>query len=139
MTTKRRTNKTIEFEIQFYEGILRRSPNFVEALMALADLYTRRGSFQKGLVVDERLTCLRPENPDVYYNLACSYSLTGQLDKAFGAIKQAVKFGYEYLDQLESDPDLANLRSDARFRKYYARVKQAFPGSTAVNSVFYDE
>jgi tetratricopeptide (TPR) repeat protein len=139
MTTRRRTNKTIEFEIAFYEGILRRSPDFVEALMALADLYTRRGSFQKGLMVDERLTFLRPENPDVCYNLACSYALTGQLEKAFDAVKRAVKFGYEHLDHLESDPDLASLRADPSFRKYCARVKQAFPVQPAVNMVFFDE
>lgn len=139
MTARRRTNKTIEFEIRFYEGILKHSPNFVEALMALADLYTRRGSFQKGLVVDEHLIRLRPKSPDVFYNLACSYSLTSNVEKAFWAVKQAVKLGYEHLDHFESDPDLANLNADTRFQKYFARIKKAFPIETASHNVYYDE
>jgi tetratricopeptide (TPR) repeat protein len=139
MTIKRRTNKTIEYEIRFYEGILRSAPNFVEALMALADLYTRRGCFQKGLIVDERLIRLRPESPEVFYNLACSYSLTGQPDKAFWAVKQAVKFGYDRLDHLESDPDLAGLRADPRFVKYYARIKQTLSVDKPSEYIFYDE
>ena len=50
-----------EFEINFYENILKERPDFVEALMALGDLYTKAGFYEKGLSIDKRLTRLRPD------------------------------------------------------------------------------
>ena len=112
-----------DFEIRFYEGILRRSPCFIEALGALGDLYTRSGSHEQGLRVDERLYQLRPYDPIVLYNLACSYSLLNDRDKAYRAIKQAIHCGYDDLDHLARDSDLANLRGDRRFVRYFERLK----------------
>lgn len=111
------------FEIQFYEGILGKNPCFIEVLGALGDLYTRNGYYQQGLVMDERLCQLRPNDPIVLYNLACSYSLLDDKDKAFRAIKQAIHCGYDDFEHLEADNDLDNLRSDRRFTRYFERIK----------------
>lgn len=46
---------------------------------------------------DEMLYLLKPHDPVVLYNLACSYSLLNEKDKA--------------------------PRSDSRFRKYFSRIK----------------
>ncbi len=67
------------------EGIVRRDPNYVDALQLLGDDYTQRGRFPEGLQVDESLATIEPENSLVFYNLACSYSLTGQFDRAVAA------------------------------------------------------
>ena len=88
----------MDFEIQFYDGIIKRSPNFIEVLGVLGDLYTKRGLFTKGLKIDERLSVLRPNDPIVLYNLACSYSLLNKLDFAFMYIKKAIKYGYDDLN-----------------------------------------
>lgn len=111
------------FEIRFYEGILRKKPYFIEALGALGDLYTRNGLYQQGLCMDERLYQLRPDDPMILYNLACSYSLLNDKDKAFRAIKQAIHCGYDDFDHLEADRDLSNLRGDRRFARYFERIK----------------
>lgn len=111
------------FEIRFYEGILGKSPCFIEALAALGDLYTRKGFHRQGLDMDERLYQLRPGDPVVLYNLACSYSLLDEKDKAFRAIKQAIHCGYDDFEHLEADNDLDNLRGDRRFTRYFERIK----------------
>ena len=111
------------FEIRFYEGILGKSPCFVEVLSALGDLYTRNGFYRQGLDMDERLYQLRPGDPVVLYNLACSYSLLDEKDKAFRAIKQAIHCGYDDFEHLEADNNLNNLRSDRRFTRYFERIK----------------
>lgn len=111
------------FEIRFYEGILGKSPCFIEALATLGDLYTRKGFYRQGLDMDERLYQLRPGDPVVLYNLACSYSLLDEKDKAFRAIKQAIHCGYDDFEHLEADNDLDNLRSDRRFARYFERIK----------------
>lgn len=105
----------LDFEIRFFEGVIARDPNYVEALQILGDAYTKTGQWAKGLAIDERLAHLCPTNSVVFYNLACSYSLLNRLDEAFEALEQAVKLGYKDTRWLTKDPDLENLRRDARF------------------------
>ena len=105
----------LEFEIQFFEGVTKRDPDFIDALQILGDAYTKTGQWEKGLLIDKRLARLCPDNPFVFYNLACSYSLMSRLDAAFAALTKAVKLGYADAMWLAKDPDLENLRTDSRF------------------------
>ncbi len=114
----------IDFEIRFLEGLLKHQPEFIEALIMLGDDYTQKGEYQKGLLVDEKLSILQPDDPGVHYNLACSYALVNAVDKAFRSIKKAIRLGYNNFEHLEHDPDLINLRQDRRFQEYYARLQK---------------
>ncbi len=105
----------LEFEIQFFEGVAKRDPDFIDALQILGDAYTKTGQWEKGLLIDKRLARLCPDNPLVFYNLACSYSLMSRLDAAFAALSKAIKLGYDDAMWLAKDPDLENLRKDSRF------------------------
>jgi tetratricopeptide (TPR) repeat protein len=105
----------LQFEIRFFEGIAKRDPSYIEALQVLGDAYTKTGQWEKGLHVDKRLARLCPDNPLVFYNLACSYSLMSRIDQAFSALRRAVRLGYEDARWLNKDPDLENLRHDTRF------------------------
>ncbi len=122
-------NNDIDFEIQFYEGILKKNPDFVEALNALGGLYTKKGLYEKGLRVDERLVQLKPEDPFGFYNLSCSYSLLNNVEQSFGSIKKAIDSGYCNFKYLEQDSDLLNLRRDSRFQQYYLRIKEQVQSS----------
>ena len=57
-----------------------------------------------------------------WYNLACYYSLVGEVDRAFSCLKKAFKLGYtsEYFFR---DTDLDNLRSDERFLQYESQMR----------------
>jgi len=128
MDTRQQTAED-EFEIEFYRGIIRRCPDFWEALTVLGDLYTQCGRFEEGLEIDKHLTRLRPGDPFVLYNLACSYALLGEIPKAFTAIKRALSLGYDDLEYLQQDDDLAALRRDPDFQDYFVKVWQkAFKG-----------
>ncbi len=116
--------KRDDFEIRFYEKVLKNSPNFVEALVILGDLYTKKGFYEKGLKVDLRLVKLRPQDPVVFYNLACDYSLLNEIDKALDTLKKALDLGYDDLKYLERDKDLDNLRKDKRFDKLLSLFKE---------------
>jgi tetratricopeptide (TPR) repeat protein len=105
-----------EFEIVFFEGLLEKDPNFVDALIPLADLYTKKGLYEKGLELDRRLAKLRPEEPVVRYNLACSLALMGKKDDAFEALERAIELGYDDFEHLKKDSDLKRLRNDPRFK-----------------------
>lgn len=108
----------IVFEIDFYENILKEAPNFIEALAVMGDLYTRAGYWQKGLDVDVRLSKLRPQDPNVLYNLACSYALLNQTRPALAALSKAIDHGYEDFTYLRQDPDLNNLLKDTHFQAF---------------------
>ena len=82
--------RDLDIEIDFLEGVLKRDRRYVEALQLLGDDYTRRGRFEDGLRVDRRLARLCPDDPLVYYNLACSFSLTAEYRKAANALRKAI-------------------------------------------------
>src|SRR5947209_163708 len=102
--------RDLDVKIQFMEGIVRRDPEYVEALQLLGDHYTQRGRFGEGLRIDQQLSRLEPRNPLVFYNLACSYSLSGEVDHAFRALEKALSLGYRDFKWLAKDPDLRTLR-----------------------------
>ena len=120
----REEQRDLDTKIKFIEGLVRRDPNYVDALQILGDHYTQRGCINEGLKVDERLARLEPENPLVFYNLACSYSLSGEMDQAAKALEKALQLGYRDLDWLAKDPDLKPLRSHAVFDGIKAKIRQ---------------
>ena len=112
-----------EFTIWFLEGILEKNPNYVDCLMYLGNTYTAHGMYEKGLQIDQRLCDLRPKDPLVHYNLACSYALLKNIDAAFDTLEKAIMLGYNDIHHLERDKDLAYLRKDVRYRKLVEKIK----------------
>jgi Flp pilus assembly protein TadD len=108
----------LDFELWFLEGVLGRKPDYVDALSLLAHDCTARGLYQKGLEADRQLAELRPQDPTVIYNLACSLSLTGEIEEAFSMLARAIFLGYRDFRHIRRDPDLAALRRDPRFRTF---------------------
>jgi len=121
--TNRVNQRELDVKIQFMEGIVRRDPNYVDALQLLGDHYTQRGRFNEGLGVDERLARLEPKNPLVFYNLACSYSLTDQFDRAALALEKALQLGYRDFAWLAKDPDLKKLRAHPIYRDIQKKIR----------------
>lgn len=113
-----------DWEIGFFKSIVDASPNYVEALAHLGHLYTRRGDYHRGLEIDKHLVRLRPDDPTVYYNLACSLSLTGQLDAALVQLQKAIERGYTDYSYMFDDEDLESVRNDPRFFDLMARFNK---------------
>jgi len=122
-----KNRKRKDFEIKFYEALLRERPDFFHALASLGDAYTRKGFYREGLAIDRKLSDLKPEDPIVRYNLACSLSLLGEIEQSLEELKLAVLLGYDDTPYILQDKDLANLRNHPRFETFYqklARVQQ---------------
>ena len=114
------------FEAGLFELALESTPDDLELLLALGSAYSRLGDAKKSLELDLRIVDARPEEPIFHYNLACSYSLVGQLDAAFTSLRDAIKLGYDDLEHLTMDRDLDNLRRDGRFREIVAELEPHF-------------
>lgn len=105
-----------DFELEFFLGILRRVPDYVDVLRVVGNLLSLKGRFAEGMLVDKRLVQLRPNDPLAHYNLACSYGLLKKSDQAIGTLKRALELGYRDFRYLKEDQDLASVRQDPRFR-----------------------
>ena len=118
------SRRELDIEIEFMEGLVRRDPDYVDALQILGEHYTERGRFSEGLNVDERLARLEPENSLVFYNLACSCSLTDQFDRAALALEQALNLGYRDFTWLAKDPDLKKFRQQPAYDEIKDRIRR---------------
>jgi tetratricopeptide (TPR) repeat protein len=120
----RKEVRELETKITFLEGLVKRDPQYVEALQMLGDHYTQRGQFDQSLEVDKRLSRLEPANPLVFYNLACSHSLNGDFDRAAAALDRALTLGYRDFKWLAKDPDLRRLRQHPLYRAIEDKIRR---------------
>jgi tetratricopeptide (TPR) repeat protein len=105
----------LDFEIDFFGGILKRNSDYVDVLRVMGNNLTLKGRFAQGLDIDRRLVQLRPRDPLAHYNLACSYALLKQSDQALRILRKAVELGYRDFRYMREDHDLDSIRHDPRF------------------------
>jgi tetratricopeptide (TPR) repeat protein len=119
----------LDFELEFFERILERDPDYVAVLRVHASNLTAKGLYDRGLATDRQLIRLRPNDPVAHYNLACSYSLLHMNDAAIASLDSSLHLGYRDLERMLGDPDLAHVRKDARFvrllGRYLLKLKKA--------------
>lgn len=120
-----------DLEIDLCEHILGIDSGHLEAMVLLGDAFTRKGEFQKGLEFDLKLSQMRPENKLIRYNLACSYALTGQKDKALSCLNKAIELGYTDIEHLRQDHDLDTIKSDPRFQVIIKKLTSAQPQASS--------
>jgi tetratricopeptide (TPR) repeat protein len=118
----RREQRDLDLEIAFMEGLVQRDGAYVEAWKVLSEAYSRRSRFLDGLQVDEKLAQLQPESPEVLYNLACSYSLTKNIERAVETLTRAIGRGFNDFKWMLRDPDLVQLRKDPIFKKVWVTI-----------------
>lgn len=114
------------FERDFYERLLKVMPESKDVMTELAAWYTDNGEYERGLALDLRLAKLYPDDPYVWYNLACSHSLCKNVDAAIAALTEAVIRGYDEIDRLLEDGDLAFARESAAFERFMDKAEALF-------------
>jgi len=107
----------LDFELDFFGGLLSVHPNYVDVLRIMGNLLTLKGRFAEGLQIDRRLVQLRPSDPLAHYNLACSYALLKRPDQSLKTLRRAVELGYRDFRYMREDHDLDSIRHDPRFRQ----------------------
>ena len=112
-----------QFEIEFFEAVHRRCPDYMEVVGLLGGLYTRVGRITDGLKMDRKLVRLDPANPTAHYNLACSLALCKKRPDALRSLRKALSLGYDDLDWMQQDPDLEILKNDPEFLQLLRQLK----------------
>ncbi len=116
-------NHDPEFEMRFFESVLRRNSTDATVVELLGGLYTRHGRIADGLRMDRRLVKLQPDNATAHYNLACSLALCKRRTAALRALQEAVKLGYRDFDWMQQDPDLEALKQHPDFQALLETLK----------------
>lgn len=116
-------NHDHEFDMAFYEAVLKRDPSYADVIEILGGLYTRHGRIADGLKMDRKLVKLQPRNATAHYNLACSLALAKRKTDALRTLQHAVELGYKDLDWMQQDPDLEELKDQPAFAALVDQLK----------------
>jgi predicted Zn-dependent protease len=113
-----------DFEIHFYERLLRRTPKDAHLVELLGGLYSRKGRVDDGLRMDRKLVRLQPDNPTAHYNLACSLALKRRKADSLRALREAVERGYVDAEWMRQDPDLEVLWDHPQFQRLVQELER---------------
>ncbi|MZG52600.1 MAG: tetratricopeptide repeat protein [Nitrospinae bacterium] len=101
-----------------YKKALHHNKNFKEATINLSTAYMKNSDFDAALKTLQKGMMLDPKNPHIHYNYACYYSLMGQPGTSLEKLKEAIEFGFGQFKQIETDPDLENLRQSVEYKTW---------------------
>ena len=117
------------FLLSVAEAHAKAHPGDLDALRELAYAYTSSGRLEEALAADRELVAREPLRADLHYDLACSFALLGRSDDAFPSLNRALDLGFDSLEILEADDDLASLRPDPRYAALVARLRGDGPAA----------
>ncbi len=109
--------------IQLGEPLLEATPNDERLIGNLASYQAVLGNRERATALIRRAVALQPENPNVAQRAVAVYEFLKDRDQALSWVSRALKNGYP-LESLKSDPELADLVADPRFKKLEVNEKE---------------
>jgi eukaryotic-like serine/threonine-protein kinase len=100
-----------------------RDPQDGESRGRLALYLAKSGEEKPALEELDRLNALKNPGPSGSFKKALTYEVLARRDSALRALEDAIRAGYS-LREIESEPELASLRSDVRFHQLLAAAPQ---------------
>jgi SagB-type dehydrogenase family enzyme len=95
-----------------------------DALVREAETKLMAQKWEEALALYEQAFKTGEFSYDDFYNAACASARLGKPDAAFSYLTKAVDAGFLEKDQLNQDPDIESLRTDARWQTVVASVAQ---------------
>ena len=91
-------------------------PDTLNSYVNMCDALIQFKRPAKALEACEHSASMSPDNPDVFYNLAGAYMLSGRQEEALEALRKDLELGDRDWEYLESDPGFESLQSDPQFQ-----------------------
>lgn len=104
--------------VRNYEMALHHDQDLNAVYINMSNAYLKGQQYEEAKKTLDALKVKTPENPHLYYNLACYYSLTHQEAASLEALQQSFRLGYKNRNDAQTDPDLANLRQTTEFQQW---------------------
>jgi len=115
---KERAQHIRGLHIRALERQLELVPEDVRARILLAgDFAATTGKEVDAVRELKKAVGLRPEDPNILYNAACTFAILGKKPEALDHLKKAWEAGYVNLDWAARDPDFACLHDDPEFQR----------------------
>jgi serine/threonine protein kinase/Flp pilus assembly protein TadD len=108
-----------QMEMNALERQLELVPEDVRARSLLAADYANMGRAEDAVRHLEMTVALRPNDSNVLYNAACTYTVLGKKAEALDLLRRALAAGYSNFDWPRQDPDLISLHNDLEFLKLF--------------------
>ncbi|WP_257311539.1 protein kinase domain-containing protein [Geothrix fuzhouensis] len=107
--------------VQAFEAHLREVPEDARARGLVASYYAELGRAEEAKREAMLAMTLRPNEPLILYNAACTFCKMHQKGDALDALGKAWRVGYRDSDWAWRDPDLALLHDEPEFEKLFPR------------------
>ena len=98
-------------------------PDDTRALNLGCAALIEHGDKEQAMQWAQRSLAIDGDNPDTLYNLACSYALMGEPDRALDCLERAHLEGMSIAGWAENDSDLDSLHGNPRFQMLMASLK----------------
>ena len=108
--------QAISDEITRLSVLEEQSPRDPRLLLNLVVRYKQIGEVGIAMEYLKKIATLLPENHEVYYNMACLSSIQNRIDETLEHLEKAIEKGFSNWELMKTDPDLENVRADARFQ-----------------------
>jgi tetratricopeptide (TPR) repeat protein len=130
-------------EIPLRQALVKEAPGNISRQIDLMLSLSRAGEHAEAFKVGQSQLPFARENPQILYNILCGFAICAwaaapgsessgdsglvqqYTDAAIETLRRAVELNYRDATALETDPDLASIRSDERFVAILARLKSA--------------
>ncbi len=106
----------IQTAIAYYQMALSLRPHYLDAINALAFAYIEQGDISKAIALLQKSITITPDNPKLYYNIACLYARQNKTQESLAWLKQAIDKGYRDWEHINTDSDLQYIRDSEQFR-----------------------
>jgi non-specific serine/threonine protein kinase len=105
--------------IMTLENQVMKAPEDARARSLLAAMYAELGRADDATREMKFAVTLRPNDPTLHYNCACTYAALAIKPEALKSLKRAWEAGYRDNDWVRRDPDLELLHGDPEFERLY--------------------
>jgi serine/threonine protein kinase/cytochrome c-type biogenesis protein CcmH/NrfG len=117
MELLRRQNTLLELQISMV-------PEDVRARILLASGCAQLGKEKEAAEHLERAVAMRPSDPNVLYNAACTYGNLNRKDEALAMLQKALVNGFRDVEWVSRDMDLACLHQEPAFKQLLSELRE---------------
>ncbi len=100
-----------------YQRVLVLDPGHVRALNNLGVIYLGQKKRERAIDLFSKAIVLKKEYVDPYYNLACLYAQTNEIDESLWYLKVAMSINGDVKNWVEKDADMKNVLDSPAFKK----------------------
>ncbi|MBF8296511.1 MAG: hypothetical protein HW389_3056 [Bacteroidetes bacterium] len=112
---KEKMNEALKAAVQMFPRYLSLHPDDARAHIFFATTLVRLGRIDEAKIKAARAIELSPNDPLMFYNVACFYANVGDKPLALQSLKNALTTGYGFYEWIKRDPDLDSLHNEPEY------------------------